>query len=269
VAVEAGGGDGLGEDDADGDEDGAGAGSEGDGDFDARAFGVLIAAAEAEAALGEIFADGDFFLKAAAADAGEDASFDARAVAARNDAFIDSGRCCARGTIVRIAQLGERFDPDGRRIADAAVAGDTFADFERLQLQLVEINDFAALAEAAFHEKTSESFLGFVRGREVDVPKVGAQVDETNGVEEVVGRVLVDFGDDAGAGAFPHVAIEMAAEVELMTGGKLFGKAQDAAIAADKHGFGGLRESAAVERNPRSLHGHTEADAVTLPKAIG
>src|SRR5260370_39581279 len=90
-AVEAGGGDGLGEDDADGDEDGAGAGSEGDGDFDAGAFGVLIAAAEAEAAFGEIFAEGDFFLKAAAADAGEDAGFDACAVTARNDAFIDGG----------------------------------------------------------------------------------------------------------------------------------------------------------------------------------
>src|SRR5260370_833712 len=91
VAVEAGGGDGLGEDDADGDEDGAGAGSEGDGDFDAGAFGVLIAAAEAEAAFGEIFAEGDFFLKAAAADAGEDAGFDACAVTAWNDAFIVGG----------------------------------------------------------------------------------------------------------------------------------------------------------------------------------
>jgi hypothetical protein len=52
VAVKADGGDGLGEDDADGNEDGAGAGSEGHGDFDAGAFGILVAAAEAEAALG-------------------------------------------------------------------------------------------------------------------------------------------------------------------------------------------------------------------------
>jgi hypothetical protein len=81
VAVEAGGGDGLGKHDADGDEDGAGAGSVGDGDFDAGAFEVLIATAEAEAVFGEIFADGDFFLKAAVADASEDASFDARALA--------------------------------------------------------------------------------------------------------------------------------------------------------------------------------------------
>src|SRR5260370_39982628 len=81
VAVEADGGDGLGEDDADGGGDGAGAGGEGHGDFHAGAFGVLIAAAETEAAFGQIFADGDFFLKAAATHAGEDAGLDARAEA--------------------------------------------------------------------------------------------------------------------------------------------------------------------------------------------
>jgi len=52
VAIEAGGGDGLREDDADRNEDGAGAGGEGHGDFDAGTFGILIAAAEAEPALG-------------------------------------------------------------------------------------------------------------------------------------------------------------------------------------------------------------------------
>ena len=268
VAVEAGGGDGLGEDDADGDEDGAGAGSERDGDFDAGAFGVLIAAAETEAAFGEIFAESDFFLETAAADAGEDAGFDAGAVAARNDAVFDGGRGQASATI-RVAELGHRFNPDGGRVANAAVAGDTFADFERFELQLVEIDDFAALAEAAFHEETGEGFVGFVRGREVDVPKVGARVGEMDGVEEMIGRVLVDFGDDAGASIFPNVAIEMAAEVELVAHGKFFSQAQDAAIAADEHGFGSLRESLAVERNPRSFHGHAEADAVTLPETIG
>jgi hypothetical protein len=148
------------------------------------------------------------------------------------------------------------------------VAGDTLADFERFELQLVEIDDFAALAEAAFHEETGEGFLGFVRGGEVDVPKVGAQVDEMNGVEEMIGRVLVDFSDDAGASVFPDVAIKVAAEVELLAGGKFFGEAQDAAIAADEHSFGGLRESPAIERDPRSLHGHAEADAVALPKSV-
>ena len=94
VSEEAGGADGFGEDDADGDEDGAGSGREGDSDFDASALGIFIAAAEGDAALGKIFADGDFFLKAAAADASEDASFDAGAIAARDDAFLFVG---ARG----------------------------------------------------------------------------------------------------------------------------------------------------------------------------
>ena len=94
VAEEAGGADGLGEDDANGDEDGSGTGSEGNGDFDASAFGVFIAAAEGNPALGKIFADGDFFLKTAAADAGEHAGFDAGAIAAGNDAFVFVG---ARG----------------------------------------------------------------------------------------------------------------------------------------------------------------------------
>ena len=88
VAEEAGGADRLGEDDADGNEDGSGAGSEWNGDFDASAFGIFIAAAEGNAALGKIFADGDFFLKTAAADAGEDPGFDASAVAAGDDTFV-------------------------------------------------------------------------------------------------------------------------------------------------------------------------------------
>src|SRR5205807_465262 len=172
VAVEAGSGDGLGEDDADGNEDSAGAGSEGHGDFDAGTFGVLITAAEAESTLGQIFADGDFFLKAAVADASEDAGLDAGAVAARNDAVFDGP---AGRTVFRVADFGLGFNPDGRRVAKFAEARDAFADFEGFQLQLVEIDDFAALAETAFHEKAREGFLGFVKSRELDVPEVGAR----------------------------------------------------------------------------------------------
>ena len=134
VAVEAGMGDGLGEDDADGNKDGAGAGSEGNGDFEARTFRILIAAAEAEAAFGEIFADSDFFLETAAANAREDAGFDARAIAARNEAFLDSR---ARGAGFRIADFGLGFDPDGRRVAKFAEPRDAFADFEGFQLDLI------------------------------------------------------------------------------------------------------------------------------------
>ena len=266
VTVEAGGGDGLGEDDADGDEDGAGAGSEGHGDFDAGAVGILIAAAEAEAAFGEIFADGDLFLKAAAANAGKDTGFDARAVAAGKDAFFDGGAVRA---VFGVADFGLGFDPDGGRVAKLADARDAFADFEGFQLQLVEIDDFAALAEAAFHEETREGFVGFVRGGEVDIPKIRARLKNMDGVEKVVGRVLVDFGDDAGAGVFPVVAVEVAAEVEFLAHGKSFGEAEDAAIAADEQSFGVLREGGAIERDPRCLDGHAESHAVTLPESIG
>src|SRR6266852_21874 len=264
VAVEAGGGNGLGEDDADGDEDGAGAGSEGHGDFDAGAFGILIAAAEAEAAFGQIFADSDFFLKAAAANAGEDAGLDARAVAARNHAFFH-GR--PGHALFRLADFGLGFDPDGRRFTELADARDAFANFEGSQLQLVEIDDFAALAEAALHKQARECFLGLVRGGEVDVPEIGAGIKNVKGVEEVIGRILVDFGDHARAGVFPMIAFEVAAQVELLTDGKLFGEAEDAAIAADEQGFRRQREGDAGGRDPRSLHGHAEADAVALPES--
>src|SRR6266853_3250795 len=88
VSEEAGGADGFGEHDADGDEDGAGSGREGDSDFDASARGILVAAAKSDAALGKIFADGDFFLKTATANAGENAGFDAGAITARDDAIF-------------------------------------------------------------------------------------------------------------------------------------------------------------------------------------
>src|SRR5882672_458938 len=181
VAVEAGGGDGLEEDDANGDEDGADAKSERDSDFDARTFGVLIAAAEAEAAFGKIFADSDFFVEAAVADAGEDAGLDAGAVAAGNDAFLDRG-CGGASAVIRVAEFGERFDPDGGRIANAAVPRDAFADFERFELNFVEIDDFAALAEAALHEKTRENFLDVVWSGEVNVPEIGAGIEKVDSV---------------------------------------------------------------------------------------
>jgi len=266
VAVEAGAGDGLGEDDADGDEDGAAAGSEGHGDFDAGAFDVLIAAAEAEAAFGEIFTDGDFFLKAAVADASENAGLDAGTVAARNDAFFDGG---AGRAIFWIAEFGLGFDPDGRRVAKAAETRDAFAYFERFQLELVQINDFATLAEAALHEEAGKGFLGFVRGGEVDVPEVGARIENMNGVEEVIGRVLIDFCDDAGAGVFPVVAFKTAAQVQLLAHGKFFSEAENAAIAADEQSFGILGEGDASAGDPGCLNGHAELHAVTLAESIG
>ena len=77
------------EDDANGNKDCACARSIGDGHFQACTFGIVIAAAETDAALGQILADGDFFLEATAANAGKYAGFDPCTVAARNDALFD------------------------------------------------------------------------------------------------------------------------------------------------------------------------------------
>ena len=130
MSEEAGGTDGFGEDDADGDEDGAGSGREGDGDFDASALGIFITAAKSDAALGKIFADGDFFLKTATANAGENAGFDPGAITARDDTiFFLLG---SRGGRVGGSEFGLRFDPDGWRFTDFANAGDAFARFEGL-----------------------------------------------------------------------------------------------------------------------------------------
>src|SRR5215470_14945231 len=86
VAEEAGARDRSRENDANGNEDRACSRRIGNSDFQAAAFGILIAAAEGEATFGKIFADGDFFLKTTATNAGEDARFDARAIAARHNA---------------------------------------------------------------------------------------------------------------------------------------------------------------------------------------
>ena len=130
VSEQAGGADGFGEDDADGDEDGAGSGREGNSDFDASALGIFIAAAKSDAAFGKIFADGDFFLKTATANAGKNAGFDAGAITARDDAILFL--LGSRAGRVGGSEFGLRFDPDGWRFADFADTGDTFARFEGL-----------------------------------------------------------------------------------------------------------------------------------------
>src|SRR5438128_9036489 len=132
VAEKSGGGDGLRKYDADGDKDSAAAGSIRNSDFEARAFGILIAAAESDATFGEVFADGDFFLKAASADAGENARFYARAISARNDALFER---LARGGQSFGERFGEDFHPNGRCIAKFAEPRDAFTDFEGAQFQ--------------------------------------------------------------------------------------------------------------------------------------
>jgi len=85
----------------------------------------------------------------------------------------------------------------------------------------------------------------------------------------VIGRVLVDFGDYAGAGALPVIAFEIAAQVELLAHGEFLGQAEDAAIAADEQGSAFCVEGDAGGREPRCLDRHAEPHAVTLPESIG
>src|SRR5258708_15566630 len=89
-----------------------------------------------------------------------------------------------------------------------------------------------------------------------------------NGIEEVIGRILVDFGDNAGAGAFRMVAVESAAKVKLLARGKFFREAEGAAIAADEQSFGVLLDSVTSGRDPGGLDGHAESHAVTLPESV-
>src|SRR5882724_3071471 len=137
VAEQAGGGNGLGEDDTDGYEDGAGAGSERNRNFHASAFGILIAAAEGDAAFGKIFANRNFFLEAAAADAGQHAGLDAGTVAAGDQSVI-AGGLAGRGLGRMQLRLG--FNPNRWSITDLANAGDTFAGLERPQVEFIEVD---------------------------------------------------------------------------------------------------------------------------------
>ena len=113
MAEQAGRRNGLRKNDADGNKNGAAARGERNSDFRATSFGVLIAAAESDATFRKVFADCDFFLKTTAADAGENTSFYARAVAAGEHAFVFvEANCWSRW----FAEIGLRLDPrrDGR-----------------------------------------------------------------------------------------------------------------------------------------------------------
>src|ERR1700751_6335113 len=88
VAKKAGGRNGLREDNADGYENGAAAGRERHGNLGATAFRILIATAKGDSALGEVFANGDFFLKTTTPDASEHPRFDTSAITPRQDTFV-------------------------------------------------------------------------------------------------------------------------------------------------------------------------------------
>ena len=83
VTEKSGGRNGLRENDADGHENGTAAGCERNGDFRATALRVLIATAKGDTAFGEVFANGDLFLKTTTPYTGQHACLDAGAIAPR------------------------------------------------------------------------------------------------------------------------------------------------------------------------------------------
>jgi len=148
-----------------------------------------------------------------------------------------------------------------------ADARDAFADFKRFYFNFIEIDDFAALAEAAFHEKSGERFLGFVGSREVDIPKIGTGFEKVKCVEESVWFVI-NFRHYAGTSGFPGVSFLAAPKRNVLAGGEFFGQTQDSAVAADEQRVGGDLDSDTSAGKPGSLNRHPEIDAVALPVSI-
>src|SRR5581483_1079529 len=136
--------------------------------------------------------------------------------------------CTESGKALRIW-----LNPDGGRVAVLAKARDALANLEGLEFEFVQIDDFAALAEAALHEESRQGFLGFERSREIDIPEVGARIGDVDGINKAVG-LAIDLGHDACAGGFILLAIALAFQRKLLAGEKFFGELDDAAIAADE-----------------------------------
>ena len=104
-----------------------------------------------------------------------------------------------------------------------------------------------------------------MRRREFDVPEVGTQIENVNGVKEAFG-FAVDFSDDAGARGFAPIALERTLERDFLPREKLFVDLQNAAVAADKKG---LSENAAHYPggvHPGGLERYAERDAIALAK---
>jgi hypothetical protein len=100
------------EDDAGGDEDGGLAGVVGDGDFDQGLGVILLAALEAQAALGHVLAGDDFVAALGMTNAGGVGDFDARVPAAIGRR---GGVCCGNG--------GRHGEDGGARLAGRVDSG--------------------------------------------------------------------------------------------------------------------------------------------------
>src|SRR5256885_264831 len=255
----------LRKDDTDWHEDRSAARCERHCDFHASAFRIFIAATKRNAALRKIFTHRYFFLKSSAADTSKNAGLDARTVAARQDWFVIDR---ARGLRSVGREFGLRLCPNRWRVANLANARDTSARFERFQLEFVQINDFAALAEAAFHQQTRERlFARFVGRREFNVPKVRARFQEMDRIKKPI-WLAIDFSNDPSAGRFDAIAFEGPLKGDFLAWKKFFVHAQDAAVATDQPGLCDQAAYDARTVHPGRFERHSKGNTIALPQAF-
>jgi len=262
VAEQARRGERLAKDDADGNKDGPASGAEGNRDLHPGALRVLVAAAEGDAALRQVFADRHLLLKSPPADAGQDAGFHPGPVAPGQDPLFV--RTAGGGGPVG-GDLGLGFDPDRRRVADLADARHALAGFERLQLQLFQVHHLTPLAEAAFHKQARQGLLGPVRRREFDVPEIGPRLHDVHRVQEPF-RLAVDLRHHAGPGAFDPLALQRPPQGHLLPGHERLLDPQHTAAAADQHGQGELTAQHASGVEPGRLERHAKGHPIALPQ---
>src|ERR1700722_15257202 len=139
---------------------------------------------------------------------------------------------------------------------------------ERFHFRFVQINHFAPLAKATFHQQPRQRFRGALGSREVDVPEIRSGIQNRDRVEVTV-AVLVDFGHNSCPRDLPVITLTLPANRQLLTRKELVPQPENAAIAAHQHRFRLLFGFGAVAVGPGCLHGHTETDTVALPEAFG
>ncbi len=111
-----------------------------------------------------------------------------------------------------------------------AEARHTLADFEGLQFQLIQVNNFAPLAESAFHQQPCQGLVCLVRRRKVDVPEIRSRFREVNRIQKA-GRFLVDFRDHARSRGFYLISL-YPPQRNLLSRRQLFFQPQNSSIAA-------------------------------------
>ena len=149
-----------------------------------------------------------------------------------------------------------------------AKARRTLANLKRLQLHLVQVNDLAALTEAAFHKQARKCLIRLVGSGKIDVPEIRTGVQDRQRVDKAVG-LAIDFRHDSRAHGFGLIAIEPAAESDFLARKELLRKPYHPTIAADEQRLRTLAHGNPGTVVPRRFNLHLQADTVALTNAFG